>query len=77
MAHLQRIESTASFQYPAAHLGHLTDNQQAALDAFRDLCQDEGYYRPARMGGFDSPSHDDETLLYVVSPQLLPASRQG
>ncbi|KAF2500130.1 CRAL/TRIO domain-containing protein [Lophium mytilinum] len=59
-AALKRIES---FQYPAAHLGHLTENQQAALESFKNLCQDEGYYKPAQVGGRPDPSHDDETML--------------
>ncbi|ORY15906.1 CRAL-TRIO domain-containing protein [Clohesyomyces aquaticus] len=57
---LSRIES---FQYPAAHFGHLSDHQQNALDAFRKQCQDEGYYKPAGTNGKNDPSHDDETLL--------------
>jgi hypothetical protein len=60
MADLTRVES---FQYPAAHLGHLTDNQQQALDAFKKLSQDEGYYKPAGADGKAEASHDDETLL--------------
>ncbi|KAF2714115.1 CRAL/TRIO domain-containing protein [Pleomassaria siparia CBS 279.74] len=57
MADLNRIES---FQYPSAHFGHLSDNQQAQLDAFKLLCQKEGYYTPA---GATEASYDDETLL--------------
>lgn len=63
MADLTRIES---FQYPAAHFGHLTDNQQQQLDDFRLICLEQGYYTPAGAGGKPSASHDDETLLYVV-----------
>ncbi|OCK80561.1 CRAL/TRIO domain-containing protein [Lepidopterella palustris CBS 459.81] len=67
---LKRIES---FQYPAAHLGHLTEGQQAALDAFRQLCQDEGYYKPAGLDGRAGPSHDDETLLrYLRARKFTP-----
>ncbi|KAF2466485.1 CRAL/TRIO domain-containing protein [Lindgomyces ingoldianus] len=57
---LTRIES---FQYPAAHYGHLSDNQQAALDVFKQQCLDEGYYKPAGTNKKTDPSHDDETLL--------------
>lgn len=56
MADLSKIES---FQYPSAHYGHLSDNQQQQLDAFKQLCQTEGYYSEA--------NHDDETLLYVAT----------
>ncbi|KAF2738023.1 CRAL/TRIO domain-containing protein [Polyplosphaeria fusca] len=58
MADLSRVES---FQYPAAHLGHLTDNQQQALDAFKKLSQDQGYFSPS--GANAGATHDDETLL--------------
>ena len=57
---LQRVDS---YQYPAAHLGHLTANQQTALDKFKDLCKDAGYYRPAGVDGKKIASHDDETML--------------
>lgn len=59
---LNRIQS---FQYPAAHYGHLTNEQQEALDAFKVLCQDEGYYKPGGPTGTPEASHDDETLLSV------------
>ncbi|PSN62444.1 CRAL/TRIO domain-containing protein [Corynespora cassiicola Philippines] len=59
MADLKRIES---FQYPSGHYAHLTDNQQDQLDAFKELCQTEGYYTPPGTDGKE-PSHDDETLL--------------
>lgn len=58
MADLSRIET---FQYPAAHYGHLTEHQQQQLDAFRQLCQEQGYYTPAT--GDAPASHDEETLL--------------
>ena len=68
MADLSRIET---FQYPAAHFGHLTDNQQEQLDAFRELCLQEGYYTPASADATTEASHDDETLLYNTrSPSL-------
>jgi len=65
MANPPDLKRTESFQYPAAHYGHLTDDQQAALDAFRQLCQESGYYKPAGTAGLPEPSHDDETLLSV------------
>jgi len=55
------ISKTDSYQYPVSHFSHLTDGQQAALDSFKELCQDEGYYTPAAPGR--NASHDDETLL--------------
>jgi hypothetical protein len=62
MADLSRSES---FQYPAAHYGHLTDHQQAQLDAFKQLCHEQGYYTPADPANNVDASHDDETMLYV------------
>ncbi|KAF1362619.1 CRAL/TRIO domain-containing protein [Lizonia empirigonia] len=58
MADLRRVES---MQYPAGHLAHLTENQQAQLQAFEKLAQEQGYYTP----GTDTTeaSHDDETML--------------
>ncbi|KIW00375.1 uncharacterized protein PV09_08085 [Verruconis gallopava] len=60
MSDLSKAEST---QYPAAHLGHLTDDQQAALDKFKALCQEHGYYTPPSDDGSKQASHDDATLL--------------
>lgn len=59
------LKRTESFQYPAAHYGHLNEAQQHALDEFKRICQDEGYYRPPGAGARSPASHDDETLLYV------------
>ncbi|PVI06928.1 CRAL/TRIO domain-containing protein [Periconia macrospinosa] len=59
-ADLTRIES---FQYPSGHFAHLSDNQQAQLQEFKQLCQDGGYYTPAGVDGKSEASHDDETLL--------------
>ncbi|KAF2667051.1 CRAL/TRIO domain-containing protein [Microthyrium microscopicum] len=52
-----------SFQYPSAHLGHLTNSQQESLDKFKAICQERGYYHPAGKDGKKYASHDDETLL--------------
>ncbi|KAG9202186.1 hypothetical protein G6514_004623 [Epicoccum nigrum] len=58
MADLSRVES---MQYPAGHLAHLTENQQAQLNAFEKLAQEQGYYTPATDTA--EASHDDETML--------------
>jgi hypothetical protein len=60
MAELSRIES---MQYPAGHLSHLSENQQAQLIEFKAICEKAGYYTPA--AGQRQASHDDETLLCV------------
>ncbi|KAF2623475.1 CRAL/TRIO domain-containing protein [Macroventuria anomochaeta] len=58
MAELTRVES---MQYPAGHLAHLSQNQQAQLEAFEKLAQEQGYYTPATET--TEASHDDETML--------------
>lgn len=59
MADLTKVDS---FQYPSGHLGHLSDDQQSALEEFKLLCEKEGYYRPKEANGKPA-THDDETLL--------------
>jgi hypothetical protein len=60
MAELSKQES---FQYPATHFGHLSDTQQQALDEFKKIVHDKGYYLPAGAHGRKHATHDDETLL--------------
>ncbi|GAA6064229.1 hypothetical protein JCM10212_000376 [Sporobolomyces blumeae] len=43
------------------HLGHLTDEQQAALDQFKVRLEKDGYFTPPSDG--QKPSHDDVTLV--------------
>ncbi|KAH6637705.1 CRAL-TRIO domain-containing protein [Boeremia exigua] len=69
MADLSRVES---MQYPAGHLAHLTENQQAQLEAFEKLAQEKGYFTP----GTDTTdaSHDDETMLRFLRARRFVAS---
>ncbi|KAF2399950.1 CRAL/TRIO domain-containing protein [Trichodelitschia bisporula] len=68
------LSRTDSFQYPSAHLGHLTEGQQAALDAFKKICEEEGYYHPAGSPGHVWASHDDETMLrYLRARRFTPS----
>lgn len=46
------------------HVGHLTLEEGAALDTFKELAAKKGVYKLARLGG--KASHDDGTLVYVV-----------
>ncbi|KAG9936238.1 hypothetical protein KCU80_g8206, partial [Aureobasidium melanogenum] len=73
-ADLQRIES---YQYPATHVGHLSAGQEKALLAFKELCQEKGYYNPT--GGPNGlPSHDDETMLrYLRARKFVPSEAFG
>lgn len=64
MANLE-LRRVDSYQFPAAHLGHLSDGQQKALDRFKEVCQENGYYHPPGSEDHIYASHDDETLLYV------------
>jgi hypothetical protein len=57
---LSRMES---YQYPAAHFGHLTDQQQDSLERFKKISQERGYYFPKELSGQEHASHDDETML--------------
>lgn len=64
------LKKVDSYQFPAAHLGHLSDSQQNALDRFKEICQDNGYYHPPGSKGHAYASHDDETLLYVFQDHI-------
>ena len=54
-----------SYQYPNAHLGHLTDYQQNQLNEFKGLVKQESSYVPSSSGEHGISGHDDETLLLV------------
>ncbi|KAF2752068.1 CRAL/TRIO domain-containing protein [Sporormia fimetaria CBS 119925] len=70
MTDLYRAESA---QYPASHYGHLTENQQQALDAFKQLSHERGYYTPADPSKNTEASHDDETMLrYLRARRFIP-----
>lgn len=47
------------------HLGHLTSQQEVVLTDFKTLLAGEGLYKAAE--GETQASHDDPTLLYVLS----------
>jgi len=55
------ILRVGEYGYPIGHLGHLTEHQAEQLEAFRQLCQDKGLYKPA--SNLNHSSHDDTTLL--------------
>ncbi|KAF1844041.1 CRAL/TRIO domain-containing protein [Cucurbitaria berberidis CBS 394.84] len=68
MADLSRVES---MQYPAGHLSHLSDNQQARLDEFKKIIQEAGYWTPT--SPLKAASHDDETLLrFLRARRFIP-----
>jgi len=67
------LERVDSYQYPAAHIGHLNDVQQKRLEEFKELAAKKGYYAPAGQNGANVASHDDATMLYVY-PELSSGS---
>jgi hypothetical protein len=52
-----------SYQYPSAHFGHLNEKQLEALENFKQISQDQGYFFPKGHNGREYATHDDETLL--------------
>lgn len=57
-----RVQSAVvEYGYPRGHLGHLSQDEEAALKNFKALCTEKGLYKPAE--GDKPASHDDATLL--------------
>ncbi|KAG9247686.1 CRAL-TRIO domain-containing protein [Calycina marina] len=57
-----RVQSAVEeYGYPQGHLGHLTVDQEAALQNFKVKCAEAGYYAPA--ADTIESSYDDATLL--------------
>lgn len=46
------------------HLGHLTEDEESALEEFKKLCAKGGFYTPETEQ--HKASHDDGTLMYAV-----------
>lgn len=54
------------------HLGHLTSQEESALEEFKKLAAKDGFYKLATDS--TKASHDDGTLMYAVFvPPLLTA----
>lgn len=72
--HLRRVPSSGAVDvgYPTGHLGHLTEHETQALADFKTLLQEKGLYRPGPL-----PSHDDPTLLCVLSWPVYPCLANG
>lgn len=63
---VHRVISAAEvYSFPQGHLGHLTDLESHALDEFRTLCTEKNLYSGTKK--YDFGSHDDTTLLFVIS----------
>lgn len=50
--------SLGDINYPNAHLGHLTAQQEEALEQFKVILEERGAWKPG-----PPPSHDDALLL--------------
>lgn len=60
------VVSASNFAYPRGHYGHLNENEEKALEDFKTLLEERGYWKPG-----PPASHDDPTLLYVPVTLLL------
>lgn len=54
----QSIAQLAEYSYPQGHLGHLTEEESLALEQFKDVLEERGYW----VRGPPS-SHDEPQLL--------------
>ncbi|ESZ90136.1 putative phosphatidylinositol transporter [Sclerotinia borealis F-4128] len=58
-----RVQSAVvEYGYPQGHLGHLTTEEEAALNNFKALCTEKGLYKSGN-GSDELASHEDATLL--------------
>lgn len=64
---------TGEFGYPQGHLGHLTPEQDSALQKFKAILVENKLLTPASEG--QEASHDDVTLLYAQLLALAALSR--
>ncbi len=63
-----RVQSAVvEYGYPHGHLGHLSPDEEAAFKNLKLLCEEKGYYKPGD-GGDTPATHEDATLLWVLSP---------
>ena len=51
------------------HVGHLTTQEESALNQFKQLSAKQGFYTPAT--DTKKASHDDGTLVYAILKPLL------
>jgi hypothetical protein len=60
-----RVQSAVEvYGYPQGHLGHLTEEEEAALKNFKLVCAEKGLYTPGKTEE-ETGSVDDATLLYA------------
>ena len=62
---VHRVQSAVEvYGYPRGHIGHMTADEQNALNDFKALLTEKGLYKP-REHAYEYGTHDDATLLYV------------
>ncbi len=60
---VHRVQSAVEvYGYPQGHIGHMTADEQAALNNFKVLLTEKGLYKQASEND-DFGTHDDATLL--------------
>lgn len=58
-----RVQSAVvEYGFPRGHLGHLSMEEEAALNNFKVLCTENGFYKPGN-GSDEAASHEDATLM--------------
>jgi hypothetical protein len=61
---VHRVSSAKEvYGYPRGHIGHMTLEEEAALNAFRELCSKEGLIKPSDYAD-EYGIHNDATMLY-------------
>jgi len=53
------------YGFPQGHIGHLTDEEELALQEFKELCTEKGLYKGPKDDEYGT--YDDATLLCVQS----------
>jgi hypothetical protein len=62
-----RVQSAQEvYGFPQGHLGHLTLEEEAALENFKTFSMEKGLYKPQNETD-EYGTHDDATLLYEYS----------
>jgi hypothetical protein len=66
-----RVSSAVEvYGYPQGHIGHMTPDEEAALNDFKELCAKEGLYKPSDDTN-EYGTHDDATMLYASPSSSL------
>lgn len=55
------------YGFPQGHIGHLTEEEELALQEFKELCTEKGLYKGPKDDEYGT--YDDATLLCVSIPR--------